>query len=153
MDPFMIEFQRCSSAQVSPCGKWRYGLSRQWAERDAFATFIMLNPSTPNATQDDPTIRRFIAFAKRCRISGIDVGNLFACRSTDPRVLLGLSMTPVKIIGPDNHAHLQRMVQASRKVICAWGPNGRLLDQDQLFREWMRDLRIPLHALQFNKGG
>lgn len=48
----------------SQCRRFRYTLVR---ERDAAlpkVAFIGLNPSTADETQDDPTIRRCIGFAK-----------------------------------------------------------------------------------------
>ena len=43
---------------ISPGGLYRYLLPRRarWGERAA--VFTMLNPSTPDAERDDPTIRR-----------------------------------------------------------------------------------------------
>lgn len=45
------------NAVISSCGKYRYVLTRQLGSGSKTATFIMLNPSTADATQDDPTIR------------------------------------------------------------------------------------------------
>lgn len=49
------------NATMSADGLYRYVLWRQWAEGPRNATFIMLNPSTANATEDDATIRRCMA--------------------------------------------------------------------------------------------
>ena len=53
------------NAVISACGKYRYVLTRQVRPGPKIATFIMLNPSTADATQDDPTIRRCIGFARQ----------------------------------------------------------------------------------------
>ncbi len=46
-----------ASAFLSKCKKYRYSLTRIWDERKPKIMFVMLNPSTADGTQDDPTIR------------------------------------------------------------------------------------------------
>lgn len=80
-----------SSAEISPCGQYRYKLMRsilQVVGWDKPALFIMLNPSTADADIDDPTVRRCIGFAKREMCSSLTVVNLYALRATDPRQLM-----------------------------------------------------------------
>lgn len=105
------------TALISSCERYRFRLGRRWAEGDA-VLFIMLNPSTADADNDDPTIRRCIGFAKSWGFGAMHVGNLFALRATDPRTLL---WTPEPIVHPLNIAHLGDMAKASRLVVCAWG--------------------------------
>ena len=42
-----------SYARLSDCGTYRYTLGRRWDDGPT-ATFVMLNPSTADASQDDP---------------------------------------------------------------------------------------------------
>src|SRR6478736_7134631 len=72
--------------------KYRYWLKREWHD-EMFTdikrlVFIGLNPSTANAVDDDPTIRKVITIAKRHGYSGVVMLNLFAIVSTDPSLLL-----------------------------------------------------------------
>ena len=55
------------NAIISPCGAYRYLLKRQaesMAPMKSTALFIMFNPSTADATLDDPTVRRCRGFAR-----------------------------------------------------------------------------------------
>lgn len=108
------------SARISECGRFRYSLTRHWSDGDALV-FVMLNPSTADATLDDPTIRRCVGFAKREGFAGIHVANLYAFRATDPKDLL----TCGDAVGPMNDAHLSLLlteqVQRGNPVVAAWG--------------------------------
>ncbi len=80
----------------------------------------MLNPSTADATHDDPTIRRCLGFATRWEMNSVHVVNLFAFRATDPD-LLATSPDP---IGPENLQYLEVAFDSADCVIAAWGASG-----------------------------
>jgi hypothetical protein len=107
-----------NKAIISSCGNYRY---RLWRGNGPTLHFVMLNPSTADATVDDPTIRRCLSFAAREGCSGLQVTNLFAFRSPSPRVMFE-APDPV---GPENDRHLSEMsARASvcgEKIVCAWG--------------------------------
>ena len=110
------------SAVISECGKYRYLLRRPATQpypTCGAALFIMLNPSTADAEQDDPTIRRCRGFAERWDCNGIAVANLFALRSTDPKALI-VAADP---IGPLNDEWLQKLAWEYETVVFAWGAN------------------------------
>lgn len=108
------------SAVISKCGRYRYVLRRtldsvlRWHRP---MLFIMLNPSTADAVQDDPTIRRCISFAEREGATQLSVVNLFAFRSTDP-ALLHQADDPV---GPMNDQHIADEIEKSWTTVAAWG--------------------------------
>jgi hypothetical protein len=81
-----------SWADLSDCGTYRYRLGRRWAEGPV-DVWIMLNPSTADATVDDRTIGRCMEFSRRWGAGALVVGNLFALRATDPTDLLTLGTT------------------------------------------------------------
>ena len=60
------------TATISPCGAYRYDLSRRWGffKDEPCATWIMLNPSTADADEDDATIRKVKGFTDRMGFSG-----------------------------------------------------------------------------------
>lgn len=124
-----------AGADISDDGLYRYTLWREWepSEHGKTATFVMLNPSTADASADDPTIRRCVGFAKSWGCSAMVVLNLFALRSPSPRDLLRAD-DPV---GPKNNEVLDFYLEVMRggPVVAAWGrlPARRLIDQQRRF--------------------
>lgn len=115
-----------SSAWLSGCERYRYRLGRNWGEGwGAPVTFVMLNPSTADAQQDDPTIRRCVGFAKAWGFGRLVVVNLYALRSTDPKGLWRADDP----IGPDNDDHLSEAAWVAARddapIIAAWGANAK----------------------------
>lgn len=109
-----------SGAWESPDGKYRWLLWRTitWALLDTPPPFgfVMLNPSTADATHDDPTIRRCVGFARREKAGGIVVVNLSPLRSTDPRALRTQHM-----IDDNNARAIATMRAVCERVVLAWG--------------------------------
>lgn len=79
-------FPEQSGADFSPCQRYRYKLWRKWGNGD-LVNFLMLNPSTADAVQNDPTVERCERRARQLGFDGLIVTNLFAFRATDPRTL------------------------------------------------------------------
>jgi hypothetical protein len=112
------------AARISDCGQYRYTLTRPPLQNFASAgtaLFVMLNPSTADASVDDPTIRRCRGFARDWDCNGLVVANLYALRSTDPKALLS-HPDPV---GPDNDYWLRSLAREFETVVCAWGANAK----------------------------
>jgi hypothetical protein len=67
-------------AKLSDDGVYRYALWRDWRESldEPLLGYVMLNPSTADASEDDQTIRKCIGFAERNDYRGFIVLNLFA---------------------------------------------------------------------------
>lgn len=78
---------------------------------------VMLNPSRAGAASGDPTVDRQVVRAKRLGFGGLYVTNIFALRSTDPR-LLYKTLDPV---GSVNDKYIQETAMLSKMIICAWG--------------------------------
>ena len=110
-----------ASAIFSPCRTWRYTLERRWGDDPLTLVIVGLNPSTADETQDDPTIRRCIGFARSWGYGRLLMLNLFAYRATDPREMLAAADP----IGPDNPEVIGREAgRALGSVLCAWGVHG-----------------------------
>lgn len=135
-----------SGASISKCGKYRYRLWREWgtwASDRKSCVFAMLNPSTADGQQDDPTIRRCVGFAKRWGYDKMEVVNLFAYRATDPRALLALGHDDDPG-GIDNRYHVRSVLWDAGLLICAWGCHGTHLGQDETFLGWLPDHIKPM---------
>ncbi|MCZ0926475.1 DUF1643 domain-containing protein [Halomonas janggokensis] len=112
------------SAIISDCGQYRYLLTRpsevEHPERST-ALFLMLNPSTADASLDDPTIRRCRGFARSWGCAGLAVANLYALRATNPKELWKHDAP----IGDQNNAWLAKLAKEHCDIICAWGANAK----------------------------
>jgi hypothetical protein len=87
--------------------------------------YVMLNPSTADASLDDPTIRRCIGFAKALGFGGLEVVNLFAWRSTSPDAMFGVARGGQDIVGPDCDTTILDAARGAGLVVAAWGADHR----------------------------
>jgi hypothetical protein len=145
-------------AILDPSGIYRYRLERAglgWypARPDRAVTFIMFNPSTADATADDPTIRRCKAFARTWGYGRLIVVNLFAYRATDPKVLLDAAEHGQDVVGPDNDSQILFAARGADLVVCAWGAHGGLLGRDAKVLTMLRQYGRSPHALGFTADG
>ena len=135
------------SAVISDCGGYRYRLTRWLGLQAPIATFIMLNPSTADAEQDDPTIRRCIGFARAMGCGRLAVANLFAFRATQPADMRA-ARDPV---GPENDMYIARLAREAAEtggnIICAWGAHGKFKDRDRAVLSMLASLPIEPMAL------
>jgi hypothetical protein len=111
-------------------------LERAWGKGASRLLVIGLNPSTADASVDDPTIRRCVSFAKAFGFDGLLVGNLFAARATDPNHLESFADP----IGPDNDSWIRKLQVRAERVVVAWGNGGRLGGRSE---DVMKVLRSP----------
>ena len=73
-----------SSADMQ--GSYRYSLTRVWDESLPLVTFFLLNPSTADEVELDPTLRRCVGFARREQFGGHRwLGDEGACDAGGPR--------------------------------------------------------------------
>ena len=136
------------NAALSPCGKYRWALSRWWAPGPT-ALFIMLNPSTADAERDDPTLRRCIGFARAWGCGSLFVGNLFSYRATDPRELRRCAAP----VGSKTDDVLEWMAQQASIIVAGWGGNGSLMGRSGVVLRMFRELERDLHCLGVNRNG
>ena len=139
-----------ASAEISSCGAFRYTLKRRWGPGREML-FIMLNPSTADGTQDDPTIRRCVGFARRERFGAIRVENLFAYRATSPDDLFAQKLG--KELSLHERVALQTAVDVSHLVVAAWGGDRRAAGRAEYVKALLRTLRADVYCLGTTKSG
>ena len=138
-----------AGATFSRCRRWRYLLWRRWDDAGPVANFLMLNPSTADEVQLDPTCSRARDYAERWGFGALVVTNLFAFRETSPE-LMKAARDPV---GRGNDAAIVHAACRAAIVVCAWGNHGEFLGRSHRVKTLLKENDIPLHALRVNAGG
>lgn len=121
-----------SDATISDCGQYRTRLLRRWAEGPLLLV-VMFNPSTADASVNDPTITLLMHIASHNGYGGIVVVNLTPLRSSTPKpaitMLQGAQCTPsadldARRILWDNVAVIAEEMDKATGVLLAWGAMG-----------------------------
>ena len=137
----------------SPCRRYRYTLTHDFADLfgapagPGYVAWIGLNPSAADEGRLDPTLWRLRAYTRRFGFRAFKMLNLFAYRSSDPRVL----RTAADPVGPDNDQYLLEVCREAALVVCCWGADGEYRDRDRQVVDLLRG--ISLHALALTKMG
>lgn len=109
--------------------------------------FVMLNPSTADELADDPTVRRCRGFGRALGCSVLEVVNLFALRSPDPRMLARVDDP----IGPANDAQILAAARRADLIIGAWGSHGTRMARASVVTSLLEPFDV--HALKTTKHG
>lgn len=141
------------TAIIDPTEAYRYHLSRVWDHSKPRAAWVMCNPSTADASRNDDTILRCVAFCRSWGFGGFDVVNLFALRTPHPSALKRQAKAGQDPVGPENDAHLLRVVRSADLVIAAWGTNGAFRGRDQAVRRMLAEVGASAHYLELTDGG
>lgn len=136
MDLFRASDEILRSAILSDDLAYRYQLSRVWDRDKRRVLFVMLNPSTADASVDDATIRSCIRLVRDWPgYGGFSVVNLFAFRATKPA---DMERAPDPI-GPDNNDHIRRAIVNHDFTVGAWGAH-------KMARERSHEVMRIMHA-------
>jgi hypothetical protein len=157
-----------TGAEFSADRVYRYRLWRRWADGPMLMV-IGLNPSTADETQDDPTIRRCIGYAKRWGFAGFRMANLFAYRATDPREMIGaLTKVAAENMGvyvTHDERNLERIradaeqtVKEDGAILAAWGTHGKFKNGSirlciRLDGTFHHGWRLPVACLGLTQSG
>lgn len=133
-------------------GDHRLVLVRVWDHGLPVLVWVMLNPSTADHTQDDPTIRRCIGFAKSWGYGGILVVNLFSIRLTDSAKLYRLKRE--ELVTPKTDAALTYVARKfPNDIVCAWGARGGLYGRGEEVLKMLFQLGARPKYLRLTRDG
>ena len=138
-------------AVFSPCRNWRYHLSQKWDADKNNLIWLLLNPSTADETQNDPTVERCERRARMWGFGGVEVFNIFAYRATDP-----LDMKAQKDpVGPENDEWIAEYARRSLETtaIIGWGEHGAHNDRGRRVLDILKANQARVNALHVNASG
>lgn len=128
---------------------YRYRLWRIWDATRRPIVYVLLNPSTADAQQNDPTVTRCIIRARQLDAGGAIVVNLFALCATDPRVM----KAHPEPIGRDNDEAILTAAGEAGLIIGGWGAHGTHRDRARSVLGMLRDAGHVVHHLGLTKAG
>lgn len=139
-----------SEAHFSNCEKYRYWLRRDWDASKDTISFLMLNPSTANEVDNDPTIERCQRRAIAMGFGSMIIVNLFPFRMTDSTLLNTID----DLLGDAAEANdcILRAVQASSMTVCGWGKHPLAVLRAQTVLSLLKNanLQYKVKCLQLN---
>lgn len=111
-------------AVFSECRRYRYSLTICWAPGKPVLVALMLNPSTADHLENDPTVHRICERARRGCFGGVLILNAFAWRETNRLEMLKVD-DPV---GPHNDLFILTGIHLARvsggRLLVGWGNEG-----------------------------
>lgn len=122
-------------------GPYRYSLTRVWDTALPQLTYILLNPSTADATKLDPTLKQCVKVAKFNGFGSMLILILYAYRATRPKNMKAATDP----IGPENDLFL---AAATGTVVGGWGNHA-----DRSRAEFVKSLLPNMKALKVNATG
>lgn len=137
-------------AVLSSCGAFRYWLERHWDAALPRMCIVMLNPSTADAEQDDPTIKRCVEIAKHNLYGAIEVVNLFAFRATDPKDLRKAGWPTGSW---ENNDHIAKTASRCAVTVCAWGGGAKTTTRPDEVLSNLRRLGVRTKAFAITPHG
>ncbi len=139
-----------NGAVIDDTKTFRYLLWRTWDVNRPRLLWVMLNPSTADEQQSDRTLGRCISFSKKWDYGSLEIVNLFAFRTSDPKDLDAVSDP----IGSENDRRIAEAATRAEKIVVAWGERGIYKQRDSAVLELLaQQTSLPLYCLGKTKNG
>lgn len=146
-------------AAFSPCGKYRYWLTRKWSDGQLLG-IIGKNPSKADAKRDDPTIGKEIALTKFLGYGGFLKLNAYDYVATDSDELIhitdSIACSKLNLVEP---LITMLLIHGVKDVLCVWGTHSnrylaeRIRNRGEMLRRRLRDAGFNLMCLGLTQGG
>ena len=140
-------------ATFSPDGRYRQ-LMRRWLGPEfpeRYVLFIGMNPSTADASVNDPTCAREWTFSQREGFDAMVKANVGDYRATDPKMLLAPG---VEASSPDNLPAIRKAAAGAGLVVLCHGKlNKALAPAGKALIEALRRDGVPLWCFGTNADG
>lgn len=131
----MLPLLVSAGATFDESHRYRYVLWRNFVNEPVDpCLWVMLNPSTATEFEDDQTVRKCQDFSRIWGHDSCRVVNIFAWRSTDPKVLPHIDDP----IGPQNDYYIREEALRAKRIICAWGNWGWVRDRSRAVRQLLQ---------------
>ncbi len=140
------------SAELSPCGTYRYWLHR--GRRDIepalrhTVSFLLLNPSTADATIDDATVRKCWTYAMLWGMTDMVFVNTNPFRARDPKS----ARLPTGSAAQENDMWIERAALGSELFVGAWTPKAAPVLVARALEVLKRE-HVKIYALDVAKDG
>lgn len=139
-----------SGAVFTSCEQYRPLLWRVWGD-GPLIMWLMLNPSTADDLELDPTLTRCRNFSQSWGYGGMIVCNVFDYRATDPRAMKAQDRPNSE----HNAPAICRAAKLAAVIVCGWGNHGQHNDQARFVLAWLEHDGVTdkLAALHITKRG
>lgn len=149
-----------ASAVFSVDRKYRYDLERRVIRASKPSGPILvacgLNPSTANAFEDDPTIRRELGFARIWGCVCFVKVNAYAWRQTNPKHMIALARTGQDVVGSGNDVFIIDALSLIKEhggvALACWGKNAKP-DRVSVLKQLAAKANVTWMCLGTNKDG
>ncbi len=138
-----------NDAVISSCGRYRYLLRRVWDHKKPRALLCMLNPSTADAKQGDPTIRSCVRLLSALGYGSFEVVNVFGHRATNPKELGHTH----DYVGEANDNVIKSASKRCDVVVCAWGAHPLAHDREFYLKTALGSGKPALYCFGKTKSG
>lgn len=137
-------------AIFSPLHEYRYLLRRRIRNgSDLRCLFIMCNPSKADAFRLDNTVSRCCEFARMWGFGWLEVVNVFALCSTDPKALRAHDAPK----GLWNDTFIREAIKRADRIVCAWGNHGGFMNRSDEVKAILRAEDVLALCLGFTTSG
>jgi hypothetical protein len=146
------------TADISPCGRYRWTLGRTWDQALPVLLAVMYGPAMADDMKDDQTVTLLCAIAAHNGFGGLQVVNGIPLRTADPALQAAMVNDWARLQEwtdrdrlQDNLAVVSREVAKAGAVLLAWGAlASRCADWFDLVQETIAEaipFGVPLYCL------